>query len=283
MFSTGFAVQGQTPAPVPAPPPPRPQRVGGFVPGQHREPGDPVEIARGKTIYGIQCAICHGPDLRGGDMGGPNLLRSQLALSDQHGELIVPVIQGSRQAQGMPAIPIKQPDALAVSAYVRSVMETIGVQGTPPPTSAQTNLKVIVGNPKEGQAYFAAKCASCHSTTGDLQGIATKFPEARDLQSTWVRGEARGAQPVNPESENRRAATASVQLASGEKIEGRLIHIDDFLVSLRLSDGGVRSFPRKGGQPKVEIHDPMKPHRDLLTQYTDRDIHDVTAFLATIK
>src|SRR5437588_685200 len=76
------------------------RRGGGFVPGQQRPPGDPVQIARGKTLYGISCTSCHGADLRGGDLGGPNLLRSQLALSDQNGELILPVIQGSRQSGG---------------------------------------------------------------------------------------------------------------------------------------------------------------------------------------
>ena len=86
-------------------PPPAAQggrRSGGFVPGQQRPPGDPAQIARGKTLYGISCTGCHGADLRGGDMGGPNLLRSQVALSDQDGELIVPIIQGSRQNTGMP-------------------------------------------------------------------------------------------------------------------------------------------------------------------------------------
>src|SRR5580765_1096913 len=80
------------------------RRGGGFVPGQQRPPGDPVQIARGKTLYGIACTSCHGADLRGGDLGGPNLLRSQIALSDQNGELIVPIIQGSRQNNGMPPI-----------------------------------------------------------------------------------------------------------------------------------------------------------------------------------
>src|SRR5205085_12690780 len=80
-------------------------RAGGFVPGQQRRPEDPAQVARGKTLYGINCTGCHGADLRGGDMGGPNLLRSQLALSDKEGELIVPIIEGSRQNNGMPAVP----------------------------------------------------------------------------------------------------------------------------------------------------------------------------------
>jgi cytochrome c oxidase cbb3-type subunit 3 len=80
------------------------RRAGGFVPGQQRPPGDPAQIARGKTLYGISCTGCHGTDLRGGDLGGPNLLRSQVALADKDGELILPIIQGSRQDAGMPAV-----------------------------------------------------------------------------------------------------------------------------------------------------------------------------------
>src|SRR4051794_35535624 len=93
-------------------------RRGGFVPGQQRPPADPAVVARGKTIYGISCTSCHGADLRGGDLGGPNLLRSQLALSDIEGEKIIPVIQGSRQNAGMPAIPMSPEDAKTVAVYV---------------------------------------------------------------------------------------------------------------------------------------------------------------------
>src|SRR5215471_7919059 len=106
--------------------------AGGFVPGQQRPPGDPAEIARGKTLYGISCTGCHGADLRGGDIGGPNLLRSQVALSDRNGEAIIPIIQGSRKDSGMPAIDMSPADAGAVATYVRSVLETIGRQGMPP-------------------------------------------------------------------------------------------------------------------------------------------------------
>ncbi len=109
-----------------------PRRAGGFVPGQKRPPGDPAQIARGKTLFDINCRGCHGADLRGGDMGGPNLLRSPAALTDLNGELIVPIIHGSRKNMGMPAIGLSDDDAKATAAYVRSVIETIGRQGTPP-------------------------------------------------------------------------------------------------------------------------------------------------------
>lgn len=256
------------------------RRPGGFVPGQQRPPGDPAEIARGKTIYGISCTGCHGVDLRGGDLGGPNLLRSQVALSDRAGELIVPIIQGARQKQGMPAVEMSPADAKAVATYVRSVMETIGVQGMPPAVG-RPPVNVVVGNPAAGQAYFAAKCGGCHSATGDLKGIATRIPEPRALQNAWVSGGERGRRDA-PDS-SARVPTATVTLPAGETLEGQLVRIDDFLVTLALSDGTQHTFRRNGGLPKVVVHDPMQPHRDLLSTYTDKDMHDVTAYLVTLK
>jgi cytochrome c oxidase cbb3-type subunit 3 len=256
---------------------------GGFVPGQQRPPGDPAQIARGKTIYGISCTGCHGADLRGGDMGGPNLLRSQTALSDQDGERIIPIIEGSRQATGMPAIPMSAADAKAVSAYVRSILETIGRQGMPP-SVGQAPPSVLVGNAAAGQSYFAAKCAACHSVTGDLKGIATRIPDPKTLQNTWVsggRGGRRGGGGGN--ASTARTVTATVTSDAGEKTEGRLVRMDDFLVTLALSDGTIRSFRRVGEKPKVEVHDPMKGHNDLLQTYTDTNMHDVTAYLVTLK
>jgi cytochrome c oxidase cbb3-type subunit 3 len=260
------------------------RRAGGFVPGQQRPPGDPAQIARGKTLYGVSCTGCHGADLRGGDMGGPNLLRSQLALSDQDGELIAPVIQGSRQSSGMPAIPMSPTDAKAVATYVRSVLETIGRQGTPPAVG-QAPPSVLVGNAEAGKAYFAAKCASCHSASGDLQGIATRIADPKALQNAWVSGGGggrRGGGGGATTSANR-IVTAAITLPTGEKVEGRLVRIDDFLVTVALPDGPIRTFRRTGDVPKVEVRDPMKPHRDLLAVYTDKDMHDVTAYLVTLK
>jgi cytochrome c oxidase cbb3-type subunit 3 len=262
------------------------RRAGGFVPGQQRPPGDPAQIARGKTLYGINCTGCHGTDLRGGDIGGPNLLRSQVALSDRNGELILPIIQGSRKDSGMPAVEMSPADGAAVAAYVRSVLETIGRQGTPP-SVGQAAPSILVGNAVEGKAYFAAKCASCHSATGDLQGIATRIPDPKVLQNTWVAGGARGGRGgrggAAPAESNARTVTVAITQSSGERTEGRLVRIDDFLVTIGLPDGTQRTFRREGEMPKVEIHDPMQAHRELLAVYTDRDMHDVTAYLVTLK
>src|SRR5215831_12394670 len=261
------------------------RRPGGFVPGQQRAAGDPEHIARGKTLYGIHCTGCHGADLRGGDIGGPNLLRSQVALSDQNGELIVPIIEGSRQNSGMPAIQMSADDAKAVAAYIRSVEETIGRQGMPPQVGvAATNI--VVGNPAEGKAYFAAKCGNCHSATGDLQGIASRINDPKMLQNAWVSGgggRGRGGPAPAGGPPTNRTVMVTVTLASGEKVEGRLIRIDDFFVTVGLADGGSRTIRRAGDTPKVELRDPMQVHRDLLPTYTDKDMHDVTAYLVTLK
>ncbi len=262
------------------------RRAGGFVPGQTRPSGDPEQIARGKTLYGINCTSCHGADLRGGDMGGPNLLRSQLALSDHEGELIVPVIQGSRQDAGMPEIKVSPDDAKAVAAYVRSVLETIGRQGTPP-SVGMVPQNILVGNANEGQAYVAARCASCHSTTGDLKEFAARFSDPKQLQTAWVSGgggRGRGARGGGGgDTPNPRIPKVDITLQSGEKVSGSLVRIDDFLVTIATSDGTTRSFRRSGDVPKVEVHDPMKAHRDLLPLMTDKDMHDVTAYLVTLK
>jgi cytochrome c oxidase cbb3-type subunit III len=211
-------------------------------------------------------------------MGGPNLLRSQVALSDLHGELIVPIIHGARQKMGMPAIGINDADANAVAAYVRSVVETIQGQGAPP-SAGQQAPNVLVGNPDEGKAYFAAKCSGCHSPTGDLSKIAERIPDPKELQNAWVAGGSR-EQRQRPDAP---AVTANITLPSGENIEGKLIRIDEFLVTVQLADGSQRTFRRTGEVPTVVLHDPLQAHRDLLSEYSNKDIHDVTAYLVTLK
>jgi cytochrome c oxidase cbb3-type subunit 3 len=246
-------------------------------PGQQRPSGDPAVIAKGNSLYGIHCRVCHGPDLRGGDQGGPNLLRSQLVLNDQSGELILPVVQEGRRNPGMPVMPpisVSPDDVKAIAEYIHSVVATQRPQGAPP-AGPPVTLNVLVGDEDAGRAYFMSKCSGCHSTTGDLAGIGSRQPNPTQLQSFWVGGGgARGGVPT--------PVTVTVT-QNGEKIEGRLGRIDDFVVILTLEDGTSRSFRRDGDAPKVEIHDPRDAHRHLLPGYTDKDIHDVTAYLVTLK
>jgi cytochrome c oxidase cbb3-type subunit III len=211
-------------------------------------------------------------------MGGPNLLRSQVALADLHGELIVPIIHGARQNMGMPAIGISDADANAVAAYVRSIIETIQGQGAPP-SAGQQAPSVLVGNAGEGKAFFERKCSGCHSPTGDLGKIAERVPDPKELQNTWVAGGSR-EERQRPDAP---AVTANLTLPSGGNIEGKLVRIDDFLITLRLADGSQHTFRRTGEVPTVVLHDPLKAHRDLLSQYSNKDIHDLTAYLVTLK
>jgi cytochrome c oxidase cbb3-type subunit III len=250
-------------------------------PAQQRPVADAALLARGKTLYEIHCRSCHGADLRGGELGGPNLLRSAVALNDQAGELIYPVIRDGRKTPGMSAMPpisISEDDAKTVAEYIHSILATTQRQGGPPPAPRPV-LNVLVGEAAAGKSYFEAKCASCHSVTGDLRNIGEKFPDPVQLQNSWLAGNAGGG----GRGSNTNRVTVTVTPASGAKIEGGLGRIDDFIVVVNLEDGSSVSFRRQGDIPKVEVHDPRDAHRNLLPQYRDKDIHDVTAYLVTLK
>src|SRR5262245_30721022 len=302
-----LAAQGQPPVPAPPPqqaPPAQPPAQGGrgrgqaTFPAQQRTLADPAVVARGKTLFEINCRLCHGADLRGGDMGGVNLLRSNLVLTDQHGELILPVVKGGRQGPGMPVMPpfpqIPDDDVKAIAEYIHAVAFTMRGQGNPPLGAEPVVLNIVVGDPNAGKAYFATKCSSCHSATGDLQGIATRISDPVQLQNAWVAGGGGGGGggrgggsgrggPAAPVAANRREVRVTVTTTGGQKVEGRLDRLDDFIVTLTPADGVERSFTRNGDVPKIEINDPLAGHKQLLSVYTDKDIHDVTAYLVTLK
>ncbi|HEV2445596.1 MAG TPA: c-type cytochrome [Candidatus Sulfopaludibacter sp.] len=235
---------------------------------------DPAKVERGKALYGVNCNFCHGSDARGGE-GGPNLLRSDLVLNDQHGELIGQVVQKGKGE--MPALNLTAEQVSEIAAFIHS-MRVSGYDA-----SRMAPPSILVGDAGAGEAVFKTKCASCHSATGDLKGIAAKITDPKILQNTFLMpgGGGRGgrggmALPVPP-------TTVTVISASGAKAEGRLVRIDDFMVNLVDSDGVQRTIRRDGDVPKVEIHDPLKPHRDMLPTYTDKDIHNLTSYLVTLK
>jgi cytochrome c oxidase cbb3-type subunit 3 len=298
--------QGPTPAPqgqAPAGQPPTEQGRGdpgrGAAPGGGRQGGRggraggftqftrelaPQDvIVRGKSLYEANCASCHSPDLRGTPTGA-NLLRSGIALSDQHGEKVGPAL-----AAHNPAITLASADSVAVAEYIHSIHATMSGQGSPPgrnPTGIE--LKVLVGDAKAGETYFAAACSKCHSVTGDLKGIGGKFTDARALQNAWVSGSSAafggfgggrggGAGAGNP---------ATVIMADGSKIEGTLVRKDDWLVIVMLPDGTRKSIARNNGVPKVDVKDPKDPHKTMVLELDDpenKKMHDVTAYLSTVK
>lgn len=277
--------------PAPAQPPPGraggPGRAGQAFPKTTRPLADPATIERGMALYGINCRLCHGPDLRGGDLGGINLLRSQLVLADQDAELIHPVVSQGRNNPGMPPMPpipsLTLDDTKAIAAYIRSVLARSAGQGGPPP-GPPIVLNIVVGDPAAGQKYFGANCATCHSPAGDLAGIASRYPAPMQLQNTWVSGVAAfgrgggGGAPRTP-----KPVTAVVTTADGRRFEGPLQRIDDFIVVIAEPDGLPRTFRRIGGNPKVQIDDPLDGHKKLWVKLTDKDMHDVTAYLVTLK
>jgi cytochrome c oxidase cbb3-type subunit 3 len=293
-ISARLPAQGNPPPQGPPKPPPGapgapPQGRGGVqtFPAQQRPPADPALVARGKTSYELYCRACHGPDLRGGDQGGPNLLRSPVALADVDGESIGPVIKAGRQTPGMPPmppLPLPDDEIKAVAAYVRAVLASATRQGGPP-QGPPVKLNLLVGNAAAGQKFFAARCSTCHAAE-KFAGIAAKYPDTMTLQNSWVSGGGggggRGRGGPAPGGASR-AVTATVTQADGQKAEGRLVRMDDFIIIIADAGGRQRSFRRDGDVPKIELRDPLEGHKKLLLEYTDKDIHDVTAYLSTLK
>jgi cytochrome c oxidase cbb3-type subunit III len=254
-------------------------------PQQTRKLASPDVLARGKGLYSVNCSACHGSDLRGGDQGGPNLLRSLTALSDQHGELISPIIHGARQDKGMPAFHLSDADSTAVAEYIHSVLAMVGPQARPPGKTDITDKDILVGDVSAGENYFQTNCASCHSVTGDLKDLAARYKDPRALQNAWVAGGAvmrRGNLPAA--GVPGKPSTVTVTFTNGEKLEGTLIRKDDFIVTLLLPDGERRSISLESSDPpKVEIHDPLDAHRELARNLNNDNMHNVTAYLAAIK
>jgi len=246
-----------------------------------RSAGDPMAIARGRTLYDTNCSFCHGEDARGGAEGGPNLIRSDYLLRDQNGEVLATIVQNGIPGTAMPKFTLSTTDLSDIAAFIHN----FGISSRDPGRLRPPSI--VVGDPKRGQAYFQAKCASCHAVTGDLKGIGSRIDDPRILQQTWIMplvyGGRGGGGTVASAALKVPPVTVTVTQADGRKVEGRLGRVDDFMVTLTEADGTSRSFRRNGAVPKVEVHDPMQPHKDLLRKYTDKDIHDVTAYLVTIK
>jgi mono/diheme cytochrome c family protein len=266
MSAIAIVTPAQTPPAAPA------RGGGGRSAFPQHAPADQATVDRGKALYGVHCNFCHGSDARGGE-GGPNLLRSDLVLNDQHGELIAQVVQNGRG--DMPRLDLTAEQVSDVAAFIHSFR--VGGYDA----SRMTPPSILVGDATAGEAAFRAKCAGCHSPTGDLKGIASKYSDPKLLQNAFLmpgggrggRGGRGGGPPV----------TVTVTMPGGEKVEGRLVRIDDFIVTLADADGVQRTMRRDGDTPKVELHDPLKPHRDMLPTYNDADIHNITSYLVTLK
>jgi cytochrome c oxidase cbb3-type subunit 3 len=242
-----------------------------------RPPADPTVLARGKAIYSTNCQFCHGADTRGGD-AGPSLLRSLLVQDDRNGELIVTVLAAGRPP-AMPKFDFTREQVVDLAAFLHS----FDINSRDPARMRPDS--VITGDAKAGEGYFTNACSKCHSSAGDLKGLASRFPDPRALQQWWLMpgGDGRGRGAASPSAANLKPVTATITTPDGQKYEGRLVRIDEFVVSIMEVDGTTRSFRREREVPLVDVRDPLQPHRALLRTYTDKDIHDVTAYLVSLK
>lgn len=227
-------------------------------------PADPIAAARGQKLFAQNCSFCHGANATGAE--GPDLVRSTLVLHDEKGETIGPVVLKGRPGRGMPAF------STFTEAQIYDLAEFLHQRVEQAANRFGYKIQnVVIGNAKAGEQFFrAGGCAGCHSPSGDLAHIASKF-EPADLQ----------AQFLYPSQTVESAPAVEVTLASGETVRGKLKSIDDFEISIWDSSGAYRSWPRS--QVKVHIEDPLAAHRALLDKYTDADMHNLLAYLETLK
>ncbi len=251
---------------------PKVRRPGGGA-GMDYKDYDPATIERGHTAFVAQCAGCHGSNAKGGE-SGPDLIRAVPVIDDENGNLIGPIILGARQAEGMPRFTMTQAQISDIAAFLHEGVRAAAERGT------YKILNIVTGNAKAGEAYFngAGKCSTCHSVTGDLRGIGGKY-EPIVLQGRLL-------MPVGGGGNRKRAdapIVVTVTMPSGQAFKGTLERIDDFNVSLLDAGGSYHSFARNGNVPRVELSDPVKAHYDMLPKYTDSDIHNLTAYLVTLR
>jgi cytochrome c oxidase cbb3-type subunit III len=236
---------------------------------QSQQPNeDPAAVERGRALFRSSCGFCHGEDATGAR--APDLVRSPIVSHDDRGNLLGPVIRNGRPDKGMPSFSNLKDDQISdIVAFLHhqayAALHSARVPGSYPLS------RLLVGNAQAGKAFFdgAGRCAHCHSVTGDLAGIAKKYSPI-DLQQHIV-------YPASKSIEK----TAVVTLKDGTRFEGKLDHEDEFNVALICQDGWYRSWPRQDVQ--VEVHDPLTAHRELMMKYTDADIHNLFAYLETLK
>jgi mono/diheme cytochrome c family protein len=200
-------------------------------------------------------------------------------MDDQNGEAIAVVVQDGRPDRGMPKFDLTTQQISDVAAFLHSLY----ISGHDP--SRDIPVNIVVGDAKAGEAYFdgPGKCSTCHSITGDLASIGSK-DDPKTLQDAFVSGGGGGRGGRGGASSSKiPPTTVNVTLPSGEVVQGKLGRIDDFDVSLTDPSGVYQTFRRTGDVPKVEVNNPLQAHLDLLRRYTDNDIHNLTAYLVTLK
>ena len=240
---------------------------------------------RGKATYVAECVTCHGNRARGGPdslppaQRGADLVRSLVVLKDRYGATIGGFLKKGHPTQsGKPSDSIHGAELVDLAHFLHLKINETLRSG---PFSQPVN--VLTGNAKSGEAYFngAGGCKSCHSPSGDLAGVGKKYdPVTLQQKFLFPRtfGFGRGARGVAPP----KPVTLTVTPENGKSVSGVLVYLDDFNVSLRDAAGEYYSWKRTASL-KVEKNDPYAAHVALLDKYTDQNMHDVVAYLETLK
>ncbi len=229
---------------------------------------EPIKAAaeRGTPLYQKNCAFCHGPQARGAT--GPSLITSDVVLGDDHGERLTPFLKKGRPEKGMPAFATMSGDQLKdISEFLHMQVEDVANRGT------YHVLNILVGNAASGQAYVTAHCMSCH-TMETFTHIGTTFRSPEQLQRGWI-------WPMRP-GDSSPATTASVKMTDGTKIAGRVTQVSDFRITLVDRAGQTHVIERQPGVD-VQMKDPLAAHQEMIMTLTNDDMHNVTAYLATLK
>jgi mono/diheme cytochrome c family protein len=228
---------------------------------------DAAAAKKGEPLYKQNCATCHGENARGSQ--APSLVRSVVVLHDEKDEEIGPVIRQGRPQGGMPGFPqLSADDIHNIGQYLKQQVELAANRGTYGSTYGDLRNKVT-GDAAAGAAFFKTNCTSCHSATGDLAKIGAKFQQAAQLQQRFLWPAPAGR------------AKVTVTPAGGAKVTGTVAKEDDFYISVYDGDGNFHEWPKD--KVKVEAEDKMQGHRALLAKYSNADIHNMTAYLVTLK
>lgn len=222
--------------------------------------------AAGGALFQQNCAFCHGRDAMGGE-SGPDLTQSKIVLADKTGEAISAVVREGKPDNKMPAFNFSSEELLSLVAFIHEREAYAALH-----KGSRRGVDVAdlqTGNVDAGKKYFngAGGCANCHSPSGDLGGIATRY--------AGLHLEERMLYPRDAKS------TVAVTLASGEKVAGRLAYLDEFTVALRDSKGSYRSWP--SSRVHYTVNSPVDAHVELFGKYTDDDIHNLMAYLQTLR
>jgi cytochrome c oxidase cbb3-type subunit 3 len=232
-------------------------------------PPDAQSVARGKTEFAKACASCHAANAAG-TSNGANLMRSTLVRHDADGSAVKSVMETGKAHGNVKPIQMSAAEADDVVAFIEWTVQNYDRTSAGAPPQSYPLSKLLVGNAEAGKAFFngAGGCAKCHSPTGDLAGIGSKYSPV-DLQSRFLMPKSR--KPV----------MATVTTSSGEKVSGRALVVNNFDVSIQDADGKTHKWP--ADSVKVETQDPLEAHRELLSKYTDADVHNMFAYLVTLK